>query len=151
MIVVATQKQISVTPRKMKMLAVAVKTLKPQEAVKQLGFINYSAAKPLRKTIQQALANAVNNHKLNPNTLRIKEIIVNQGLTLKRWRAGARGRGKPYTHRRSHLTVKLEAIKTPAPSTPKTKTLTTDSGAPKTKTTPIKNLPAKKLPSKKTK
>lgn len=108
MIITATQRQISVTPRKMRMMATAVKNLKPQEAVRQLEYLNYSAAKPLRKVINQAIANATNNHKISPDTLRIKEIVVNQGWTLKRWHAGARGRGKPYTRRRSHVTIKLE-------------------------------------------
>ena len=108
MIITATQRQISVTPRKMRMMATAVRNLKPQEAVKQLEYLNYSAAKPLSKVIKQAIANATNNHKISPDTLRIKEIVVNQGWTLKRWHAGARGRGKPYTRRRSHVTIKLE-------------------------------------------
>ena len=108
MIITATQRQISVTPRKMRMMAAAIKNLKPQEAVKQLEYLNYSAAKPLGKVIKQAIANATNNHKINPDALKIKEIVVNQGWTLKRWRAGARGRGKPYTRRRSHVTIKLE-------------------------------------------
>jgi large subunit ribosomal protein L22 len=110
MIVTATQHQITVTPRKMRMLAAAISGLKPQEAIDQLNYLNYSAATPLRKTIKQAVANATNNHKLSPDSLVIKEIVVNQGWTFKRFRAAARGRGKPYTKRRSHLTVKLESI-----------------------------------------
>ena len=116
MIITATQKQIPVTPRKMRMMVVAIKDLKPQEAIEQLNYLNYAAAEPLKKVIKQALANATNNHKINPDTLTFKEVVVNQGWTLKKVRAGARGRGKPYTRRRSHVTVTLKT------ATPKTVT-----------------------------
>lgn len=120
MIVTATQKQISVTPRKMRMMAHAIKNLKPLKAIEELGYLNQSAAKPLRKVLQQAMANATNNHKLSPDLLSIKEVVIGQGWTLKRWRPGARGRGKPYTRRRSHVTVKLEAREPKIIATPKT-------------------------------
>jgi large subunit ribosomal protein L22 len=93
----------------MRLLVAAIKHKKPQLAVSELALLNYSAALPLQKVLKQAIANATNNHKLNPDTLTIKEILVNQGWTLKRFRAGARGRGKPYTKRRSHVTVRLES------------------------------------------
>ncbi len=130
MIITATQRQIPVTPRKMRMMAVAIKQMRPQEAIEQLGFLNNSAALPLQKVLKTATANAINNHKLNADNLTIKEIVVNQGWTLKRWQAGARGRGKPYTRRRAHVTVKLEskapviAQKTAQPKTTKTAAVT---------------------------
>lgn len=143
MIITATQRQISVTPRKMRMMATAIKNLKPQEAVNQLEYLNYSAAKPLSKVIKQAIANATNNHKINPDSLKIKEIVVNQGWTLKRWHAGARGRGKPYTRRRSHVTVKLEnaSVSTPNASSPKKASITNPETSKTSKT-------SKKLDSK---
>lgn len=125
MIITATQRQISVTPRKMRKMATAIKNLKPQEAVNQLEYLNYSAAKPLSKVIKQAIANATNNHKINPDSLKIKEIVVNQGWTLKRWHAGARGRGKPYTRRRSHVTIKLEDTSVSTPNTSSSKKAST--------------------------
>lgn len=109
MIIEARSSQIAVAPRKMRMLSSAIKNLSPQVAIKQLGYFNYAAAAPLQKVLKQAVANATNNFKLNPDTLVIKEIIINQGWTLKRWQAAARGRGKPYTKRRSHVIVKLES------------------------------------------
>ena len=120
MIIEARSSQIAVTPRKLRMLIVAIRNLKPQVAIEQLSFMNFSAAEPLRKVLKQAVANATNNYKLSPDTLVIKEIIVNQGWTLKRWQAAARGRGKAYTKRRAHVIVKLES-KAPVVVTPAVK------------------------------
>ena len=118
MIIEARSSQIDVTPRKMRMLGSAIKNLKPQVAIEQLGFMNFSSAEPMRKVLKQAVANATNNFKLSPDSLVIKEIVVNQGWTLKRWQAAARGRGKPFTKRRSHVIIKLES-KTPVAANPK--------------------------------
>jgi len=110
MIVTATQKNLPVTPRKMRFMVEAVKDLNPQEAVVKLGYLNHSAAPHLLKTIKQAIANATHNFKLQPDKLSFQEIIVNQASMryAKRWRAAARGRAKPYTKRSTHLTVKLQ-------------------------------------------
>ncbi len=110
MIVIATQKNLPVTPKKMRFMVEAIKDLNPQEAVVKLGYLNHSAASHLQKTIKQAIANAAHNFKLQPNKLSFSEIIVNQASMRysKRWRAAARGRAKPYAKRSSHLIVKLE-------------------------------------------
>lgn len=140
MIIEARSSQIAVAPRKMRMLGSAIKNLKPQVAVEQLGFMNYAAALPMQKVIKQAIANATNNFKLNPDSLVIKEIVVNQGWTLKRWQAAARGRGKPYTKRRSHVIIKLESKTISTPVTKK------ETAKPKTdlaKTKPVKSVKPK--------
>lgn len=116
MIIKATQKNLPVTPKKMRFLMEAVKDLDPQEAVVKLGYLNHSAAPHLQKTIKQAIANATHNFKLQPDKLKFKEILVNQASMryAKRWRAAARGRAKPYAKRSTHLTVKLETPQKPA-------------------------------------
>lgn len=125
MIVEARSSQIATPPRKMRMLSHAIKNLSPQKAIEQLGYLNYSGSLELQKVIKQAVANATNNYKLSPDTLSIKEIIVTQGWMLKRYQAAARGRGKPYTKRRSHVTIKLES------KTPEVKTKPTTKATPK--------------------
>ncbi len=107
MIVTATHKNISVTPRKMRLAVESVKKLRPQDAVEQLAYLNKSAALPLRNAIKQAIANAKNNHHLDPETLRFHQLVVSKGDTLKRFHAGSRGMARPFKRVRTHLVIQL--------------------------------------------
>jgi len=53
------------------------------------------------------MANAVQNPNIDENILYVKEIFVDQGPSLKRWRARAQGRAAPIKKRTSHITVVL--------------------------------------------
>ncbi len=110
MIIKAQQKNLPVTPRKLQLMANAVKHLKPVEAVTLLEAYNKKSAHYLAKTIKQAIANATNNHKVSADSLRIQQILMGRGLSLKRFLAGARGRAKTFEKTRSHLTVLLESV-----------------------------------------
>jgi large subunit ribosomal protein L22 len=112
MIIKAQQKNIPVTPKKMQLVANAVKHMRPVEAAQLLEAYNKKSASYLAKTIRQAMANATNNLNLPADSLKINQILMGRGMILKRFHAGARGRAKPYQKIRSHLTVLLES--TPA-------------------------------------
>ncbi len=107
MIVVAKNRNVTVTPRKLQLLAESVKHLKPGEAVTQLNYLNYSGGTPLLKTIKQAIANATNNFKLSENDLKFHTIFIGKALSYRRGRPGPKGRFKPYEKTRSHITVEL--------------------------------------------
>ena len=66
------------------------------------------AARPLVKLIKSAIANAENNEKLKKDNLFIKEVKVDQGPSLKRWRARAFGRAAGILKKSSHVTIILE-------------------------------------------
>src|SRR5688572_17885319 len=123
MIIIAKNSNVTVTPRKLQLLAESIKTMKPADAVEQLSYLNYSGANPLLKTIKQAIANAVNNFKVSEETLRFHSIYVGKGIVYKRGRPGPRGRFKPYEKTRSHITVELLAPTAPKviKTTPKAK------------------------------
>lgn len=104
----AEAKYIRISPRKVRLVVDAIRRLSPQKALEYLGFVNKRAAKPISKVIQSAIANAKNNFALKPEDLRFKEIQVNEGPTLKRWRAISRGRAHPIMKRTSHIKVVLE-------------------------------------------
>ena len=108
--VIAESKFIRMSPRKVRLVARAVKKLGPAAALIQLQLMPKRAAKPIAKTLQSALANAIGNAKLQEEKLRIKEILVGEGGRLKRSRAAARGRSRPYVHRSSHIRVVLEEM-----------------------------------------
>jgi large subunit ribosomal protein L22 len=102
----ATQKYLVLSPKKIRAVLFLIKKMKPDEAVLKLPFIAKSASDPLRKVIQTAIANA-KQAGLNPSDLIFKEIQIGEGPRLKRYRAGSRGRAKPYKKRMSHIRVVL--------------------------------------------
>jgi len=65
------------------------------------------AAQLLEKTIRSAVANADQHPDIDVDVLVVRNIIADQGPTLKRWRARARGRGSRILKRTSHITVIL--------------------------------------------
>ena len=109
MLVKASASHLPITPRKVQLVAFAIKHMKPAEAVTVLSYLNKNAASYLMKVIMQAVANAKNNHHLAPESLSFDQIIITKGMTLKRFNAGARGRGNPYQRLRSHVTVILKS------------------------------------------
>jgi len=104
---IAIQKYIRMSPRKLRLIVDMVRKVKPQEAIAVLPFIRKRAADPVRKTIRAAIANAV-QQGANPEELVFKEIQVNQGPKLKRFRAAARGRARGYERKMSHIKVVVE-------------------------------------------
>ena len=77
------------------------------EARTLLAFSSRGAARDLLRLLDSAAANAEANHELVADDLRIAAISVDEGPTLKRWRARARGRATPIHKRTSHLSVAL--------------------------------------------
>ncbi len=100
---------IRTSARKLRLVVPLAKGFPPEKALTALDQSTKRAALPLIKTIKQVVANAVNNFKLEESNLIIKNILIEEGPTYKRWRAGARGRAKPILKRTSHIRVILEA------------------------------------------
>ncbi|KKR30294.1 50S ribosomal protein L22 [Candidatus Woesebacteria bacterium RIFCSPHIGHO2_01_FULL_39_32] len=102
----ATQKFVLSSPKKLREVVALIKKLSPTGAVERLPFAGKRAAKPLEKVVKTAIANA-KQKEVNVETLIFKEIQIGEGPRLKRFRAGARGRAKPYKRRMSHIRVVL--------------------------------------------
>ncbi len=107
-----TQKYIIDSPKKLREVINALKVAKlsPMQSLERLEFMGKRAAKEIRKAIGTAIANA-KQVSLDPSELVFKEITVNEGPVLKRFRAGSRGRAKPYKRRMSHIRVILTTRK----------------------------------------
>lgn len=103
----ANIKNIKVSPRKMRLVADGVKSKKIAQALSALTVMNKRAADPVKKALESAIANAVNNKNADKNMLEIKDIIINEGSALKRFHFAARGRVRPYKRRMSHIRVIL--------------------------------------------
>lgn len=101
----AVAKFIKVSPRKVRLVADAVKKLSIEDARVSLEELNNRAAEPLLKVLNSAVANAVNNGSANKGDLTIKEINITEGVRYKRYHYAGRGRVRPYVRRTSHIYV----------------------------------------------
>jgi large subunit ribosomal protein L22 len=101
----AVAKDIGYSPRKVRMVADMVRGQKVSRALEKLRFMPTPAAIAVAKTVRSAVANAENNFQMLPAELKITEIMVDQGRTLKRHRPQARGRIDPILRRSAHITV----------------------------------------------
>ena len=95
------------SPQKVRLVANLVRGKKVDRALVELGFLNKKAAFTIKKLINSAVANATHNFKAEKSNLIIKEIRVDESKTLKRWRAGARGRAFSIKKRTSRIFVAL--------------------------------------------
>ena len=107
-VVRASARYVRVAPRKARLVADQVRGLSVLEAQELLDFSTRSAALDIRKLIDSAAANAENNHDLVADEMKIAEIRVDQGPTLKRWRARARGRATRIEKKTSHVSISLK-------------------------------------------
>jgi ribosomal protein L22 len=106
-VVRAKARYVRVAPRKARLVADQVRGLPVEEARTLLEFSGRGAARDLRRLLDSAAANAEANHDLVAEDLRISDIRVDEGPTLKRWRARARGRATRIEKKTSHLSVAL--------------------------------------------
>lgn len=104
----AEAKNIKMSPRKVRLVADSVRNMRLDQAIASLTVLNKRAADPLRKTLESAIANAINNFQASRGDLKIKEIMIGEGIMYKRYHFAARGRVRPYLRRTSHIRVILE-------------------------------------------
>ena len=102
---------LRISPRKVRLAVDLVRGKKVQKAIELLSLLNKKSSEPLKKLIESAIANAKNNFGFTEDNLRISEIMVDEGATLKRWMPRARGRATTIRKRTSHINVVLTEIK----------------------------------------
>lgn len=104
----AIAKNIRISPRKLRLIADAIRNLGVIDAHNILEATYKQAARPLMKALKSAVANAVNNAKLDSANLMIASIQISQGQALKRFRPSTRGRTHPYKKRGSTINIVLK-------------------------------------------
>ncbi|MGQ0528796.1 MAG: 50S ribosomal protein L22 [Panacagrimonas sp.] len=103
----AVLKFVRLSPMKGRLLADLVRGKKVDEALNILKFSNQRAAGILKKVLDSAVANAENNNGADVDELKISEILVDEGPTLKRISPRAKGRSDRILKRTSHVTVRV--------------------------------------------
>ena len=101
----ASARYVRVTPQKARRVVDLIRGLPAGEAQALLRFAPQAASDPVGKVLDSAVANAGNNHDLDPASLVILEAYVDEGPTLKRFRPRAQGRAYRIRKRTSHITV----------------------------------------------
>jgi large subunit ribosomal protein L22 len=95
-----------------------IQGLMASDALDVLRFSPKKAARLISKTLKSAIANAEHNNSLKPASLKIKEAIVGEGPTTKRWMPRARGSASPIRKRTAHIRIVLTDEAPPQPEKP---------------------------------
>mgnify|MGYP001815079384 FL=1 len=110
--VTARHRYLQTSPQKVILVADQIRGKGVQDAANILELSKKGAARPLRKLLQSAIANAENlDDQLDVDRLYIKEVFVDGGPTLKRIRPQPMGRAFRILKRQSHVTIKLDTRK----------------------------------------
>lgn len=114
-------KNVDQAPRKVGLVASLVRGRSVADAIVILNHTPKRAALVVRKAIESAQANAVNNHGFDGKTLVIKTLSVTTGTRMKRFNPASRGRALPYQKKSSNILVEvtgeLKPKKAPAKAT----------------------------------
>jgi len=97
-------------PRKVRAVAHLIKGKKASEAFSQLDYFVRRPARPLKKLLDSAIANAENNFNMIRDNLYIKAITVDEGVKLKRFRAKGFGRAAAIQKKTSHIRLILDEL-----------------------------------------
>ena len=94
-----------ISPQKARLVVDQVRGLPVERALQLLTFSNKKAAHVVKKVLESAIANAEHNEGADIDELRVAFICVDEGPTLKRMHARAKGRGTRILKRTSHISV----------------------------------------------
>ena len=104
----AVARYVRIAPRKVRQVANEITGKAVEEALQILQFTPRAAAEILQKVLTSAVANAENNFEMDRNSLVVAKAYVDQGPSLKRFRARAQGRAAAIRKRTSHITIIVE-------------------------------------------
>ena len=101
----AITRNIRVSPRKLNLVAALIRGRSAQDAVATLTFSKRRIAQTVKKTLESAIANAENNHRLDVDALVVSKAEVGRAVVMKRFHARGRGRSSRVEKWFSHLKI----------------------------------------------
>ncbi len=107
----AKLRHLRIAPRKVRLVADALRGERVAKAKSFLGFTVKKSTDPMLKLLNSAIANAKNDYGIDESNLYISEIRVDEGPKLKRWMPRARGSASQIQKKTSHITIILDEIK----------------------------------------
>ncbi len=103
----AEARWVRISPRKARLVVDHIRGRSVPEARTVLAFSERAAAVEIDKVLRSAVANAEANHGMFGDQLVVSAAYVDEGPTIKRWRARARGRVARIKKRTCHITIKV--------------------------------------------
>lgn len=94
-----------ISAQKGRLVADQIRGLPVEQALDTLMFSKKKGAAMMKKLLDSAIANAENNEGADVDELVVKVVCVDEGPTMKRIRARAKGRASKILKRTSHITV----------------------------------------------
>ena len=101
----AIAKDVRISPIKIRLMVDLIRGKNVNDALNILTNYNSKPARIVKKVLDSAIANAVNNNNLDKDKLYLSKAVVDQASTLKRRVQGSRGSVDKFYHRRSHVTI----------------------------------------------
>jgi large subunit ribosomal protein L22 len=101
----AITKYVRISPRKARLAAGLIRGLSVAQATVQLMHSGLKGGRLLKKTLDSAVANAETQQDLRREDLKVKEVRIDEGPTMKRAKPKNRGGRHPILKRTSHFTV----------------------------------------------
>jgi len=101
----STLKTARISAQKARLVADQIRGLPVERAIEVLTFSEKKAGALMKKLVDSAIANAEHNEGADIDELRVSAVQVNEGPTMKRLRARAKGRANRILKRTSHITV----------------------------------------------
>lgn len=102
--ITAIQKYIHTSPRKLRLVADMIRKMQPKYALEVLRVTNKRAAQDLAKALETVLANA-KQAGLDQSAVVFKKLEIDESTKMKRFRAGTRGRVRPFKRRMAHIKI----------------------------------------------
>lgn len=108
---IANIKKVTISPRKVAVVAALVRGRTVSDALTILEHTPRRAAGAVKEALKSAQANAKHNHNYKPDSLFISEISITPGPRFRRYRPAARGRALPFERKTSHIRVVVDGEK----------------------------------------
>jgi large subunit ribosomal protein L22 len=106
----AKLKYARISAQKARLVADQIRGQHVERALNDLAFSTKKGAALLRKVLESAIANAENNVGADVDELHVVEVQINEGPTMKRIRARAKGRAARIMKRTSHISVTVAEV-----------------------------------------
>lgn len=93
--------------QKARLVGDQIRGMAVEKALNTLKFSSKKGASIVKKVLESAIANAEHNESADIDELRVSTVYVNEGATMKRFKARAKGRANHILKRTCHITVKV--------------------------------------------
>ena len=103
--VAAKLRYARISAQKVRLVADQVRGKPVEQALQMLSFSPKKAAAIVKKVLESAIANAEHNEGADIDELKVSTIYVDDGPSMRRWKARAKGRVNHIKKRTSHVTV----------------------------------------------